>query len=61
MVLLDEDTGDVREDVSIPDEAWLSDVADRIKKVFNADEYETYVGVMTFITLTQAYETREGA
>lgn len=54
------DNGDVKEDLKVPDEEWLKDVAERIRKIFNEGKHECLVTVISAMGQEKIISVREG-
>ena len=59
MTLLD-DHGDTKEDLKLPDDEWLKDVADKAREIFNSGDKECYVTVLGALGMEKIVAAREG-
>ena len=59
-VTLMDESGEIKEDLKVPEEEWLKDVADNIKKIFNDGTKECTVVVLGALGIEKIIGCREG-
>ena len=59
-VTLMDETGEIKEDLKIPEEEWLKDVADNIKRIFADGSKECTVVVLGALGTEKIIQAREG-
>ena len=60
-VTLMQDNGDVKEDLKLPDDEWLKDVAAKVKEIFDGGKNECLVTVLKSLGTEKIVSVREGA
>ena len=59
-VSLMNESGDVKEDLKLPEDEWLKDVVERIKKDFQEATNECMVMVLSAMGIEKIVDVREG-
>ena len=54
------DSGDIKEDLKLPEEEWLKDVSDRIREIFEDGKKECFVTVVSALGQEKIIAAREG-
>ena len=54
------DSGETKEDLKLPDDEWLKDVASRIKEIFEAGKNECLITVVSALGTEKILTVREG-
>ena len=59
-VSLMSDSGEIKEDIKLPEEEWLKDVVEKTREIFEAGEKECIVSVLGALGIEKIIAVREG-